>query len=93
MNTFKLTKEDLGVQEAPSAVKVAQDIYRRLGTICDEWDFEMEDEHLYIWLPNFIGGTTMSYLLTVAGFYHLNLYACYDTVKKRMQVSIYNTRK
>ena len=93
MNTFKITKEDLGVQEAPSAVKLAQEIYRELEHICDEWEFEVEEGHLLIWLPNFFGGTTMSHLLKVVDFYHLNCYACYDTVRHRMQVSIYNTRK
>ena len=43
MNTFKITKEDLGVQEAPSAVKLAQEIYRELEHICDEWEFEVEE--------------------------------------------------
>lgn len=93
MNTFKITKEDLGVQEAPSAVKLAQEIYRELGSLCDEWEFEIEEEHLLCWLPKFLGGTTMGRLLKVVEFYHLSCYACYDTVKRRMQVSIYYTRK
>ena len=95
MNTFKITKEDLGVQEAPSAVKVAQELYRKLDSVIDEWEYEITEEHLYIWLPKygFLGGTAMSHLVNVTSFFNLSFYASFDSGKQRMFVVIYLTRK
>ena len=95
MNTFKITKEDLSVEEAPSAVKLAQEIFRAEGSLCDDWEFEDNDGHLYIWLPKhgFIGGTQLKGVAAVVDYYNLSFYVSYDTEVQRMYVSIYGTRK